>query len=221
MPWDIIPTDGWHFFDGDGTKVEGNSHDELVKNVIQYRISNNFPTGNPEVEVDTQICARQPSVCGAGYQEANFTDAPAKLYGQPLKRRLIDRIAQWTANRTSRLGAVHYVPAEEAQRRAAICAACPQNTLTWKSEATKDCAPCRERISALEIQSFKLKKGNQLPIEKRLGACRALGHINEVAIWLEEPQLRHRKYFLNDTPSVCWLRAMENITPDGCSKNSN
>ncbi len=206
MAWDIIPAGGWHYFENDGTKIEGNSHSELIANVTSYRTHNNLPLGNPEADVDKQVCARQPAVCGIGRVEDD--DAPKKVYGQPIKRRLVDRVATWLGNRYAKLGSIQTVSKEEAERRTSICVSCEKNQKDWRAQVTRDCAPCGDRIEVLDTLSFKIRKGNQVTREKNLGACQHYGMELQTAVWMPEQAMQMRKHYPN-APSNCWLAQME------------
>jgi hypothetical protein len=216
--WQIVPPGGWHVPVPESDEpLRADSHDDLVQVLTRYRIDNNLPMGNPESEIDNYICNAWPHVCGASslVRSEGEDDKPPLAYGQPIKRRLIDRIAGWAANRYSRLGCVQLVSNEEAERRSGLCVGCPKNIIKWRENATRDCAPCAERIQALDVLLYKIRRGEKVEREKQLGACLQFGHENQSAVHLSEDMLRHRKHYTTGAPEFCWLLKMDDQTNQG------
>ena len=51
------PYKGWNYHK-DGIIFSGNSHSDLVRNIIQYRLKNGMRLGNPNYEVEQYICRK-------------------------------------------------------------------------------------------------------------------------------------------------------------------
>jgi hypothetical protein len=217
MPWGVIPPGGWHFVE-QGIRLEGESRDALIKTLHDYRLNNALPIGEPERDVDTFICTSFPNLCGGNVSRTLDADEPTKVYGVPVRRRISERVGSWTANRYSKLGSIHTVEREEAERRSNICINCPQNDNKWREKVTKDCPPCKERLERLDSTLFQVRQGKSVVREKLLGACTCAGQDNATAVWLPAKQLQHARHYLNDLDPTCWMR---NLIPAPEKQTSN
>ena len=63
------PHKGWNYLLPDGVIMNGNSHADLVKNIIQYRIKNGMKIGNPNYEVEQYICRKNLHLMEFGESE--------------------------------------------------------------------------------------------------------------------------------------------------------
>lgn len=186
-----MPT-GWNYIQGGNEKLEGGdviragSFQELLEAVLDYRTSNGIDVGNVYLDVETQICSRFPQQC-KGYTP--FTDAN---HPEVKRIRIIDRIARWAAKIGS--GQTRKVHQDEAERRAAICEACPNN-VAWQA----DCGGCMknaQRLCALIRGTSDVSKAGNLR------ACKVLGHCNRTAIWLDMALINKS----DEAPANCWAK---------------
>lgn len=188
----IMPT-GWNYIEGCNEKFEGGdvirggSYDELLENIMEYRVANNLPVGNPRLDAEKQICARYPTQC-KGYSPYTDPNIP-----QAREIRMIDRIARWAASIIDKAGRRKVRP-EEAERRAEICTHCDQN-VNWLSGCT-GCVKNAERLCALIRGSSESSK------QTALRACRILGHCNRTAIWLDLEFINKA----DSLPNHCWAK---------------
>lgn len=135
------------FIDGDGTRLKGDTWRELFENIRKYREINRLAPGDPEAEVNEQICARQPSFCGEQSPTVTIINAHSLTFNQ--------RILQWFASLLAlvRLHAVNFVPTEEANRRAAICSGCPKQLALNNSCGTCITSVDNARIAVLQSRN--------------------------------------------------------------------
>ena len=59
----LYPPDGYVFTDAQGVKHKATSLAGLVARVVNYRVLNRFPIGDPANEVNTQLCKNFPGYC--------------------------------------------------------------------------------------------------------------------------------------------------------------
>lgn len=213
MAWQVVPPGGWHYNEA-GHRIEADGHDSLVRAILDYRTANSLPLRDPAQDLDAYVCGSWPHVCGAVPPRPLEPDAPPLAYGQPVMRKASERVASWAANRYARLGEVHTIEPEEAERRSTVCIACPQNDLGWRQRAVRDCPPCKERIQSLDATLYKVRQGRSVAREKSLGACQASGQDNRTAVWLGSEQLQHARHYASDLDPSCWMRA---IITAGCA----
>ncbi len=186
----VVPTgEGWPYIEN-GRKILGGTFDELVKNLTNDRIANQVNLGNPEQDIEAQLCERFPANC--------FASGP-ELPSPPSKARTFrERVTAWAANRYSKAGAITLVEQDEADRRAAICQECPANQ-NWKTH----CQPCIESTE----RTLLLIRQNRKPSLAVLG-CAIAGHDNTAACVLPEDALRHRNKYLTELTPQCWMREL-------------
>src|ERR1043166_8237605 len=59
----LWPPSGWVFLDSDGVKHQGANKRDLLTKLKTYRSRNRLLPGNPEKEVNDQLCAQFPGYC--------------------------------------------------------------------------------------------------------------------------------------------------------------
>jgi hypothetical protein len=143
-------------------------------------------------DVDNYICGKWPHFC-----HKEDTDGPP-----PSKRSLsmVSRVNTWTILRSREAppGGYNLVPQDEAERRAAICSACPANKGWIK------CQNCSQSTLSLLAIVRKLR-GTKL--DNDLMGCDVCGHDNRTAIHLEISDMpamdsEEQKYM----PPGCWKK---------------
>lgn len=183
----VMPPGGFYFVDGEGVRFDAENPLKLANKINQYRLQNNKPLGNPIKEINDFTCARYPTGCRGA--ERKLADA------QPTQP-LVARVNRWLAITTRALGITpgKYVLRSEAERRAAICAACPQQAV-WMA-----CAGCADASRRL---SFAARKGQELPGSEKLLGCAVLGEDTRTSIWLDGLKPADRA----GLPENCWRKS--------------
>jgi hypothetical protein len=187
----MVPPGGWHFVDtstGQSVRIDGDNFKHLASNVLNLRISNGKPAGNPLEEVAEFICGQWPHFCRGGDGEA----PPQR--GENASH-ISRRVMVWMNTFLSaRLG---LVDAKEADRRASVCALCPKNV----DHRQSGCASCVQQV---ERDSFVFRKARVTPSDKKLGACEIIGQHNQTAVHAElldlPPAVRQ------ELPAHCWRK---------------
>lgn len=191
----VVPPNGWKFPQkGLPQPVTGGSYEELITNITNARIHNHLPIGNPEKEFEEWFCATTPGFCDPTVREIQpeaETDDPTKV--------LRERVASFAGNRYQYAGNIELESADEANRRASICATCPENQ-DWKDSCP--CVETTQRTLVLLTQNQETE-----PSLKGKG-CFITGQSNEAAVWFQEPLLSHRKRYMDKLPDFCWLRGL-------------
>lgn len=166
--------DNWDFWQ-DGVWFSAPEKSDLIKKVRDYRITNSLPLGDPAQEVTDFNAAKTRTV-----------------YSKKIPVNMRERVVKWLEAHLR--VKPKFVDEETADRRAAICATCPRNTMGWK-EATgcKSCIQNANRAGAIILMGRKQ--------HRPLGACEILNQDNRVAVWLDEPQVP-----LDSLPDFCWKR---------------
>jgi hypothetical protein len=185
----IIPPGGFHFMEGEH-RIESHSYQALADAVLQYRINNKLPVGNPLREVFDYVCNNHPHFCTS-----------PTLPNQGSKQTLASRVATWMAQlyQSSRSILIEFAFVEqgEADRRAAICAKCPLNE-DWR----QGCGSCRESTKQI---GFTFRAGRKSKDEGGLMACSVTGQENATAVWLKAPPSLSPETH-NQLPEHCWRR---------------
>lgn len=189
----LVPPGGWHFVDRSTAlphRVEGTSFEDVALRVLQFRVTNNLEPGNPSKEVSDYICGTWPHFCTS-------SPAPHPAKGSmPFSNRVSGWLGRFFTSSKNDPG----VPQEEAERRAAICAACPQNRDYTKG----GCGPCIDGIRRL---SFVWLRNRKTKHDAALGACNVFGHPNAVAV--QAADLNPTKQLETGSdhqPEDCWRR---------------
>src|SRR5215469_14164067 len=201
----VVMPGGWHYKENGKMIVEeAESFTDLIAKLAHYRATNSMPLGDPQADVENYICTNFPNMCGRIAQPPEEGVDPIELsYGQPVKKTPRERVMQWAANRMQKVGVVEFVPMDEAERRALMCAACPMKR-QW-NEPIEGCPGCQAYVEEIEVMLFKLRAGKHTIIMNDGHMCDVAGHDLEAASWMEEPALRHRRNYEGKFPEICWL----------------
>lgn len=187
----IVPPGGFHYEDKvQRYRVEAHSYQSVAEAVLRYRVENKLPVGNPLKDVLDYVCANWPHFCSEHNPPINGGNANPSL---------ASRVSVWMSSlyRAARTLGGNFVGPDEAARRAAICAACPQNK-EWKT----GCGSCLQ--SAVQL-GYTFRAGRSVANEKVLGACDITGQENATAVWVKEvmPMLPEQHASL---PAACWRK---------------
>ena len=187
---------GWHFLqkmpDGTEVKIESDQYKNLVPDVLNFRLHNRLPIGDPPREVDEQICTRFPQQCQMGVDPGGYVRRPIP----PGPPRFIDQIIMWAQSLLGNQGIAELEIQQEAERRAAICVQCPLN-IDWK----QSCPSC---VSHAETLMTLIRKGRNVTQWRKLHACRALGQDNATAVWIKKELLQRGP--TDHLPGHCWAK---------------
>lgn len=165
----MIPPGGWHFVDkstGVDVRIEGDSFQSVATALLRFRVDNRKDPGNPGKELSDYICGNWPHFCSNHAGSVKPTS-----FGTPLSNRVSGWIGQFFTTSRNDAG----VAKEEAERRAAVCASCPQN----KDFTKGGCGPCIDGIRRL---AFVWLRNRKTAHDEKLGACNILNHPNTVAV---------------------------------------
>lgn len=186
-----VPPNGFHFPDA-GRVLVGDDYDSLITAIIDDRVKNRRPIGDPQKEYLAYVTAHWPHYSGSAAYVVKAGD-PTNIQSTGNLR---ERVTQWLANRYSlrASGNETLLDETEAERRAQICQACPHN-----QEVPQDCPPCIKEVNRV---SFVLREGRDTPTKVK--ACELMGHDNRAAVFLPEKMLAHRSQY--KIPSNCWMR---------------
>lgn len=185
MNFNLYPKDGHFFTESDGTSIRADSWPGVIRRVAKYRERAGLPPGNPEAEVMEQACKRNPSHC--------VRDDPTRaemLKKVSLKGRILNFLASLRRMRDKT--SIEFVDKPEADRRAAICAACPNNT-----PISEGCSSCK--VALTEMRGDILGRGR--PIDSRLVGCVVTGEDLPTAIFLNQPTIERP-----ELPGHCWRK---------------
>ena len=187
----VVPPGGFHFLDhssGQETRIDGSSEDDVARNVLKYRLANSLPPGEPLEEYRAQLCGQHPHFC-------HNTESPVNQSTYQGGEHISRRVSTWMSDFIRGYRA-EPVGAGEADRRAAICAACPMNV---QYNAT-GCGACLENIERL---SFISKANKTTQYDSVLMGCNAIGQHNGTAVWASAmPPVKPG----TELPAQCWRR---------------
>lgn len=181
----IFSKTGYSFTEKDGTVLNGNDWNSVIRAVRAYRKRNRLPDGAPADEVHEQVCAANPSAC---YQQDETT--VKELKRASLKGRVLRWFSELIRNREK--NPINFVPDEEARAREDVCQKCPNNTALPDT----GCGPCKK---AIREQRRSVIGGR--PEYKRLHSCSVLGEDLQASVHLDlqvvdSPEL----------PGHCWRK---------------
>jgi len=183
--FNLYPRDGYFFKESDGTSIRADSWPGVIRRVAKYRVRAGLAPGNPEVEVMEQACQRNPAHC--------VRDDPVRaemLKKVSLKGRILNFLS--SLRRARDKTPIDFVGAPEAERRAAICAACPNNT-----SISEGCGSCKAALT--EMRSDILGRGRS--IDNRLVGCVVTGEDLPTAIHINQQAIEH-----SELPGHCWRK---------------
>lgn len=162
--------------------------DELDREILRFRVNNNIPEGNPEIESNDYLCDRFPNLCSK--------DVDPVADESPENKTLRQRTTNWRMNRFAQAQNVkERVSQELADARVAVCSTCPNNQ---KNE--DGCGTC---VEANRSTLFQLRDGKN--VKTSVGGCTITGQDNATAAFFPPELLKYKSAYLDKLPSFCWL----------------
>lgn len=169
--------------------ITASTKDELIREVLKFRVDNSLEIGNPELEIDEYLCGLWPHLC------ANLLPRPADE--SPKGKTQRQRTTNWRYNRYAQAQGIEKRESQEvADARAEICAGCEYNV-----DNKDNCSPC---VAANDKALFVLRGGKSTKM--KVGGCAILGQDNETAAFLPQELLTYKKQYQDQLPSYCWLK---------------
>lgn len=189
----IIPAGGWRY----PQPVEGqepywlsaSGPEELIASVVQWRINQGLPMGDPGLDVANYILATCPQSRLYGWTQVPDPVVKAK----PITP-LTERARGWVRMKLQKQ--VRLAVADEPDKNADKCLKCPQNILRWQST----CSPCND---ALTYEGNRLRQRTIYKEDVRLGVCRLHGIYLPAAIFLDRDDHPERD---EKAPDFCWIK---------------
>jgi hypothetical protein len=189
----VVPPGGFHFietFEGREKRIDGDSFENVARNLLLFRLANQRPPGNPSADVSNFVCTRWPHYCT---DTAPREVAPTNSMQTP--GGLAGRIAAWMSDLLKLQNDTADISSAVAESRAEICAKCPVNV-----SYVSGCGACMDNIQRL---SFVFRAGRTLPADPMLQGCAATGQHNPSAVWAKNlPQISPDD--AAKMPSNCW-----------------
>lgn len=185
----VMPPGGWRYIQPE-TKFEFSASTlrAVVRFVAEHRRSNRLPAGDPSADIQNFVCAQLPAGSGNCMHELDGEDYALKTHFT------MEDVKRFIQAAISALGSRGLVEQPEAERRAAVCAACPLNTTVG------GCWRCKGLADWL----FRLIGARNTAHAGRLNQCGVCGCSIKAKIWLplDVAQGVSEGYKF---PSWCWL----------------
>jgi hypothetical protein len=190
---DVVPKDGWTYVQqSTGMTIKAKSWNELLRRVRNYRIANGIALGpNFEEQIGEDICQQQ----GWGSPVCENQEPPTvakRQLGTMDVVNFLKVLKHWLFNNPA------LVDAAEADRRAAICAACPYNV-----EAT-GCFGCTNIAGMM----FDVIKERATAHDGQLKNCQVCGCVNRAQVWVPKETLDQgvSPEMREEFPDHCWKK---------------
>lgn len=159
--------------------VTGYGYADLASKLLAFRLrsldlvdpSSATPDRVAE-DLRVYICDKFPGWCAE--PKGAFAGAPEPVAPTATKL-MITRMGEWLSTVSARFGG--FVEPSEADRRAKICSTCRFN-IPWET----NCGPC---VAQVRHYALVIKGNKKVSVEDELQGCRAYGHHNPVAVWLQ------------------------------------
>lgn len=179
-----LPVGGHHFIEN-GVTIKGETFDEVVKRVREFRIANNITVANPEQEVLLFYAKNWPWMV-KGIPEAYQENEPVAYrqwrdWAQRLWNRPPDKV----------------VTNKEAIERQSICEKCQFNSVNkWTGS--------KSEVSAINRRMFILRRGEH--VNQGVGFCSLHKWDNSVSTFLEQAEKFSAKEKDSTKPEACWVK---------------
>lgn len=194
----VVPKGGFSLVDEEcnGASLEAFDREGIIQRVLQNRIDNDCPIGDPEKYVDS-ILSKRSAIYHVPQTGGTIAQSSRPVGGS---KSLLERARDWLASKYANREKqpLKYVNKPEADRRARICVGCKFNQ-EWRNA----CAPCVDRLEATAVLVAKGKFSDYHP---ELKACALMGHENSVAVFLDKKNLKHSLQYSKKAPKKCWLK---------------
>jgi hypothetical protein len=190
---DVVPKNGWVYtHESTGTTIKAKSWNELVKRVRGYRVANGITLGpNFEEQIGEDVCKQQgwgDPVC----VEQEPPSVEKRQLGVMDVVNFLKVVKHWLLNNPT------LVEPEEADRRAAICAACPYNV------DAVGCFGCTNIAGLM----FDVIKERATPHDGQLKNCQVCGCVNRAQVWVPKETLDQgvSPEMREEFPAHCWKK---------------
>lgn len=185
---DVTANGNWRYTQPEtGMKFTEIVYAVLLSKVIKHRKANNLPFDLSSFEDELCKQINDNSVCAEG------------MRGKPVprpKRTTIDDAAAFISVAGEWMKGREFVPQEEAERRAEICAACPEN------QRVEGCSGCRNLVGRL-TQLLGRRKTKQ---DSKLQGCRVCGCSNVAQVHIPMEALSKGIKADMQFPDNCWKK---------------
>ena len=169
-------------------RIDGHSHANVAARVMEHRIRNSRPVGNPVEEVNSYVCGNWPWLC------LDTNPKPPEI--QP-NASLALRASDWMSRFTTLRGKDDGSEQAVADSRSHICANCPQN-----QNYRGGCSSC---VQSIDSKSSVYLRNRTASESSRLGACMVLSEHLPTSIWSTQLEsLTEAQAAL--VPTNCWRR---------------
>jgi hypothetical protein len=188
-----MPSGGWAYTqESTGTTIKARTWNELLRRIRSYRIANGIPLG-PDFEetIGGEIC-RQQSWGEPSCQDEEPPTVEKRQLGTMDVVNFLKVVKHWLFNNPT------LVDAAEADRRAAICAACPYNV------DAVGCFGCTNVAGML----FDVIKERSTPHDGALKNCQVCGCVNRAQVWVPKETLDQgvSPEMREEFPAHCWKK---------------
>jgi len=186
----LIPPGGWKFHET-GFLFEATTFDKLVETVVEYRLANSKPAGDPESEIMLQIGSKYSSfVLNKPVAMPPNTISKIQSFAVALKNYILNGgtlVDQNTAN-----------------IRASICANCHNNV---NDAAPSSCTVCG-KIGEAGVNFVRSGVIGQrtTALGLKLKSCNLCGCDLKMKIWFPVKYFDPKSVEINKWPSFCWMK---------------
>ena len=193
----MVMPKGWHYMQklsmGREQRIDSHTCEALVQAIVDFRLTNQIPIGDPLVDLEAYVCTNFPHMChsvAGALVSVQVSVSPTRSAPQ----QYVDYVVGWLEGQVRDLSPQALVLESEAQRRGVICERCPMN-VPWKTS----CGSCNDNVDRL---ATIIRQGHRLVRDAKLKSCKILHQENRTAVWLNESRLTSSP----DLPGNCWLR---------------
>ena len=190
---DVVPKEGWiYIHNSTGMTIKGKSWNELVARVKNYRLANGVPLGPSfEERLGEEVCLQQ----GWGSPVCEEQEPPTVKKRQLSTTDVVNFLKvlkHWLVNKPE------LVAAEEADRRAEICAKCEFNV------DAVGCFGCTNIAGLM----FDIVKERATPSDAVLKNCQVCGCVNRAQVWIPKVTLDQgiNPEMREEFPDHCWKK---------------
>jgi hypothetical protein len=171
------PAGGWHFIEN-GTTFQGDTPEEVISKVSDYRVRNGIAQGDPRADLLHFVATRWPNL-------VTIDDGPPVTV---VENPIYEHGWNWLVSLT------HYtnpgdVPFQQAEEQKRICSECPLNIPYPKGDDVLK--------TDFERRSFLMRKGRS----SDLGFCFHHRWDNRVAVFRNRNAINAQP----DSPPFCWM----------------
>lgn len=182
----LVPPNGWMYPQGN-VLLNMNAFSETVELITQHRRANGIPIGDPAKDLEDFTCRRWPEGCGGN---------------QPALQEMALNFFRVMAAHVQKGGRM--VTEAEANRRAAICKACPLNVPV--QEARAGCGWCGKMAESAIVALRRKFIGNRKLQTGELQTCGACGCDNTFQVFIPLEALNSAQLNKEALHEKCWKR---------------